>query len=145
MDWSRYQTYESLILRIGLGMTLLFWGYEKLTVSKLAEAYPKDYGPFMIMDVNLFLTLAGILQIILALMMIVGLFTRLTAAVLFLMALVTILIPGALILRDIPHFAYAFAAGGGALALLIKGGGPHSMDEGLTRAMRGPKLSRVRR
>ena len=137
MDGLRYQAYESLILRIGLGFTLLFWGYEKLTVSKLAEAYPMGYGPFMIMDVNLFLTLMGIFQIILAVMMIVGLFTRLTAAVLFLMALVTILVPGAIILRDIPHFAYAFAAAGGALALLIKGGGPHSIDEGLTRAMRG--------
>jgi uncharacterized membrane protein YphA (DoxX/SURF4 family) len=137
MDWSRYETYEPLILRIGLGFTLLFWGYEKLTVPKLAEAYPQDYGPFMIMDVNLFLTLAGIIQMILAAMMIVGLFTRLTAAVLALMALVTILIPGAIILRDLPHFAYAFAAAGGAMVLLIKGGGPHSIDEGLGRAMRG--------
>ena len=136
MEWSRYQVYESLILRIGLGVTLLFWWYEKLAVPKLAEAYPKDYGPFMVMDVNLFLTLAGILQIILAVMMIVGLFTRLTAALLALFALVTILIPGAIILRDIPHFAYAFAAAGGALVLMIKGGGPHSVDEGLTRAKR---------
>ena len=137
MDWLRYQAYESLILRIGLGFTLLFWGYEKLTVPKLAEAYPIGYGPFMIMDVKFFLIVLGVIQVVLAAMMIVGLFTRLTAAVLFLMALVTILVPGAIILRDIPHFAYAFAAAGGALALLIKGGGPKSIDEGLTRAMRG--------
>lgn len=137
MDGSRYQVYESLILRVGLGVTLLFWGYEKWTVPKLVEAYPKDYGPFMIMDVNLFLTVVGTFQIILAVMMIVGLLTRLTAALLALMALVTILIPGAIILRDIPHFAYAFATAGGALVLLIKGGGPYSMDEGLKKTLRG--------
>jgi uncharacterized membrane protein YphA (DoxX/SURF4 family) len=135
MDLSRYRPYESLILRAGLGFTMLFWGYEKLTVSKLAEAYSKDYGPFMIMDVKLFLILVGIIQIILAVMMIMGLFTRLTAGVLALMALVTILVPGAVILRDVPHFAYAFAAAGGALVLVIKGGGPYSLDEGLARTM----------
>ncbi len=137
MDLSRYRPYESLILRAGLGLTMLSWGYEKLTVSKLAEAYSKDYGPFMIMEIDLFLTLAGIIQIILAVMMILGLLTRFTAGVLALMALVTILIPGAVILRDVPHFAYAFATAGGALVLVIKGGGPYSLDEGLARTIWG--------
>jgi len=29
MDMKRFEPYESLILRIFLGITLVFWGYEK--------------------------------------------------------------------------------------------------------------------
>ena len=43
MDFSRYERYESLILRIFLGLTLIFWGYEKLALPKLADTYVKDY------------------------------------------------------------------------------------------------------
>ncbi|NER28259.1 MAG: hypothetical protein F6J89_11655 [Symploca sp. SIO1C4] len=39
MNWELYERYESLIWRIFLGLTLVFWGYEKLTVPKLASSY----------------------------------------------------------------------------------------------------------
>src|SRR5574341_572122 len=128
MNFKRYEVYESLILRIFLGMTLIFWGYEKLTVSKLAEMYPKDYGPFMLMDVGTFLTFFGIVQPLLGLAMILGWYTRVSAALLALMAIITIIVPGMIIDHDVPHFAYAFATAGGALALLIRGGGAYSLD-----------------
>jgi len=128
MDFKRYEPYEGLILRIFLGVTLIFWGYEKLTVPKLAEMYPKDYGRFMLMDVGTFLTFFGIMQPLLGLAMILGWYTRVSAALLALMAIITIIIPGMIIEYDIPHFAYAFATTGGALALLIRGGGAYSLD-----------------
>ena len=128
MDFSRYERYESLILRIFLGLTLIFWGYEKLTLPKLAETYVKDYQGFMFIDVKLFLLLFGIVQILLGVAMIIGFYTRLASALLALMALVTIIIPGMIIIKDVPHFAYAFATAGGALALLIRGSGFYSWD-----------------
>ncbi len=49
------------------------------------------------------------------------------------MAIITIIIPGMIIIRDVPHFAYAFAMAGGSLVLLIKGGGRYSLDKGFYR------------
>lgn len=128
MGFKRYEVYERLILRIFLGLTLIFWGYEKLTVTKLTEIYPKDYGPFLFVDVGTFLTFFGIVQPLLGVAMIAGWYTRVSAALLALMAIFTILIPGMIIIRDVPHFAYAFATAGGALSLMIRGGGAYSLD-----------------
>ncbi|MBE9115968.1 DoxX family protein [Lusitaniella coriacea LEGE 07157] len=128
IDFKRYERYESLILRVFLGLTLIFWGYEKLVLPKLATTYVKDYQSFLFVDVKFFLTIAGIVQIILGAMMIVGFYSRISAALLALMAIITIIIPGMIIIRDVPHFAYAFATAGGAIALLIRGSGAYSMD-----------------
>lgn len=132
-DFKRYEPYESLLLRVLLGLTLIFWGYEKWTVPKLAQGYSKDYGPFMLMDVGTFLSIFGLLQIVLGIDLILGLYTRLSAALLALMRIITIFIPGVSIIRDVPHFAYAFATVGGALALLIQGGGAYSLDRRVSR------------
>ncbi|MHA2010636.1 MAG: DoxX family protein [Candidatus Hodarchaeales archaeon] len=129
MDLNAYSKYEALILRIFLGLTLIFWGYEKLTVVKLGPMYLKEYGKFMILNVESFLRLAGWLQIILGVTIILGLLTRVSSAILALMALITIIIPGAIVMKDIPHFAYAFATAGGAIVLFLKGGGAYSLDE----------------
>lgn len=128
MDFKRYEPYESLTLRIFLGLTLILWGYEKLTVSGLAEMYPKDYGLFMFLDVGTFLKFFGIVQPLLGVAMILGWYTRVSAALLALMGIITIIIPGIVIDHNVPHFAYAFATTGGALALLIRGGGAYSLD-----------------
>lgn len=133
MDFEHYEPYENLILRIFLGLTLLFWGYEKLTVPKLADTYLKDYGPFMFVDVDTFLTFFGVVQPLLGIAMILGFYTRVSAALLALMAVITIIIPGMIVLRDVPHFAYAFATAGGALALFIRGGGAYSLDAKMER------------
>ncbi len=128
MDFSSYEPYESLILRVFLGLTMIFWGYEKLALPKLADTYIKDYQGFMLIDVKLFLVIFGIAQIILGVMMIVGFYTRISAVFLALMAIITIIIPGMIIIKDVPHFAYAFATAGGAIALLIRGSGAYSVD-----------------
>ncbi|MBI1823604.1 MAG: DoxX family protein [Nitrospirae bacterium] len=128
MDFKKYEPYESLVLRIFLGLTLIFWGYEKLTVSKLAEIYPMDYGTFMIVDVKTFLVFFGVVQPLLGLTMIAGWYTRVSAALLAVMAIMTIIIPGILIDHNVPHFVYAFATAGGAVALLIRGGSTYSID-----------------
>ena len=128
MDMKRFEPYESLILRIFLGITLVFWGYEKLTVAKLANSYPMDYGAlFNMVDVGLYLKFFGILQIAMGLVMMMGYLTRTTSGALALMAIITIIVPGMIILKDVPHFAYAFATVGGALALFIRGPGKYRL------------------
>lgn len=133
MNWRRYERYENLILRIFLGLTLIFWGYEKLVLPKLVNTYVKDYQSFMFIDTKTFLVIAGIAQIILGMMMIIGFYTRIAATMLALMAIITIIIPGMIIMKDVPHFAYAFATAGGAIALLIRGSGAYSLDAKLWR------------
>ena len=129
MDFQKYEPYRALILRLFLGLTVLFWGYEKLTLEKLTGSYMMDYEAFMVIDVNQFLMLAGWGQVLMGALLIIGLLTRLNAAILTFMGIITILIPGFLIIKDVPHFAYAFALTGAALALLIEGGGKQSLDQ----------------
>jgi uncharacterized membrane protein YphA (DoxX/SURF4 family) len=129
MDFKRADQYKPLILRIFLALTVIFWGYEKLTLEKLVKSYTMDYEQLMFMDVNMFLDIAGWLQIILGTLLILGLLTRANAFVVAIMGMVTILVPGVIIMKDVPHFAYAFALTGAALALLIEGGGEYSVDK----------------
>jgi uncharacterized membrane protein YphA (DoxX/SURF4 family) len=129
MDFKRADQYKPLILRIFLALTVIFWGYEKLTLEKLVKSYTMDYEQLMFLDVNMFLDIAGWLQIILGFLLILGLLTRANAFVVAIMGMVTILVPGVIIMKDVPHFAYAFALTGAALALLIEGGGEYSVDK----------------
>jgi len=108
---------------------VLFWGYEKLTLEKLVGSYSMDYQRFMFIDVNAFLNFGGWLQLIMGVLLIAGVFTRFNAVALALMGIVTIIIPGMIVMKDVPHFAYAFALTGGALVLLIRGGGKYSFDK----------------
>ena len=120
--------YNGLILRVFLGLTVLFWGYEKLVVEKLINSYTVDYGGFMLLDVETFLQLAGWGQIIMGICLTVGLFIRIQAAIGIMMGLVTITVPGFIVMRDVPHFAYAFAFTGGALVMFLEGSSPFSLD-----------------
>ena len=128
---NNYIKYRGLILRIFIGLTVLFWGYEKLVVEKLIQSYSIDYGVFMLIDVRTFLQLAGLGQIVMGICLIMGLLTRLQAAIAVMMGLVTIIIPGMIILKDVPHFAYAFAFTGGALVLFLEGSSVFSVDHWL--------------
>jgi len=121
--------YNGLILRVFIGLTVLFWGYEKLVVKKLSNAYTMDYGGFMAIDVHTFLQFAGWGQIIMAICLITGLLIRLQAAIAVMMDLVTIIVPGLIIMQDVPHFAYAFAFTGGSLVMFIEGSSPFSIDQ----------------
>jgi uncharacterized membrane protein YphA (DoxX/SURF4 family) len=123
--------YNSLILRVFLGLTVLFWGYEKLVVEKLTKSYTMDYEGFMLVDVQTFLQFAGWGQIIMGICLILGLLTRIQAAIAIMMGLVTILVPGLIIMQDVPHFAYAFAFTGGALAMFLEGSSFFSLDHWL--------------
>lgn len=128
MKTTDLKKYNDLILRFFFGLTVLFWGYEKLMVEKLTAAYTLDYGKFMLVDVQAFLQVAGWAQIIMGVCLMIGLLTRIQAAIGFIMGLVTIVIPGFIILQDVPHFAYAFAFTGGSLVLLLNGSDEFSLD-----------------
>jgi uncharacterized membrane protein YphA (DoxX/SURF4 family) len=82
---------------------------------------------------NTFLTVAGWLQILIALILILGIFTRFGALLVALMGLITIIIPGFIVLKDVPHFAYAFALTGAALTLMIERGAGLSVDQYIQR------------
>ena len=131
--------YNGLILRVFIGLTVLFWGYEKLVVEKLPKAYTMDYGAFIPIDVQTFLQFAGWGQIIMGICLIMGLLTRMQAAIAIMMGLVTIIVPGLIIMQDVPHFAYAFAFTGGSLVLFLEGNSPFSLDHWL----RNKKLNRL--
>ena len=124
--------YKSLILRMFLGFTVLFWGYEKLRLEKLVSAYAMDYANFMVLDVNVFLNTVGWIQILMGLSLFAGLLTRLNAILLTLMGIITIVIPGMVVMKDVPHFAYAFALTGASMTLLIEGSGTYSLDRYLS-------------
>jgi uncharacterized membrane protein YphA (DoxX/SURF4 family) len=131
MQFESWQKYKAVLLRVFLGLTVMMWGYEKLTLEKLQKSYSMDYGFFLFFDVNVFLTIAGVVQIVIGLLLIIGAATRINALLVALMGLITIIIPGFIIMRDVPHFAYAFALTGGALTLLIEGSGDYSVDKKL--------------
>jgi hypothetical protein len=44
--------YNTLILRIFIGLTVLFWGFEKLVTEELSKVYTMDYGGFMPIEVQ---------------------------------------------------------------------------------------------
>ena len=50
------------------------------------------------------------------------------AAIAIMMGLVTIIVPGLIIMQNVPHFAYAFAFTGASLALFLEGSSPFSLD-----------------
>ncbi len=131
MQFANYEIYRAPILRIFLGFTVLFWGYEKITLETLANEYSMNYGPFMFIDVNLFLNVVGWLQVLMGILLFLGLLTRLNAAIMVLMGLTTIIVPGLIVMNAVPHFAYAFALTGAALALLIEGAGRYGLDQKL--------------
>jgi uncharacterized membrane protein YphA (DoxX/SURF4 family) len=131
METNDNARYNGLILRVFIGLTVLFWGYEKLAVEKLSNAYTMDYGGFMVIDVQTFLQFAGWGQIIMGVCFTMGLLTRLQAAIAVMMGLVTITVPGLIIMQDVPRFAYAFAFSGGSIVLLLGGPGHFSLDQWL--------------
>jgi uncharacterized membrane protein YphA (DoxX/SURF4 family) len=100
-------------------------------VEKLATSYAVDYGGFMLVDVQTFLQFAGWRQIIMGICSILGRLTRMQAAIAIIMGLATIIVPGLIIMQDVPHFAYAFAFTGGALVMFLEGSIPFSLDHWL--------------
>ena len=68
------------------------------------------------------------MQVLMGLLLFAGLLTRFNAVLLALMGLTTIIIPGLVVMKDVPHFAYAFALTGASITLLIEGSGKYSMD-----------------
>ena len=132
MKLRKFDKLKSLILRFFLGFTVLFWGYEKLSLDKLVNSYTMDYQNFMFVDVNVFLNTAGWIQVLMGLFLFTGLLTRINAVLLVLMGLTTIIIPGLVVMKDVPHFAYAFALTGASITLLIEGSGRYSLDRHLS-------------
>jgi putative oxidoreductase len=129
MDYEACRKYEPLILRIFLGLTLLLLGYQKFTIENLADTFENLYGSLMVINAESFVTVLGVVQVVLGLAIILGLYTRVAAALLALMAVVTIILTCVLFFRHGAEFAYAFAVAGGAAVLFIEGSGAWSLDE----------------
>ncbi len=129
MDYEAYRKYEPLILRVALGLCLLFLAYQKFTIENLAEMFENLYGSLLVVDAGSFVVLLGIVQLVLGLALILGLYTRAAAGVLAVMAAFVIIASCVLWLKHGSSFAYAFAILGGSVVLLIEGSGAYSLDE----------------
>ena len=124
----RYESYENLILRLFLGIPLLLWAIQKLTMPSMADVYVKDFQQLIFINPYTFLIVAGVIQVILAAMLIFGIYTRIPAAALIFIGLITFIVPGFITIGNIYKFAYGIVIAGGGLSLLIRGGGAYSWD-----------------
>jgi uncharacterized membrane protein YphA (DoxX/SURF4 family) len=124
MDYEAYRKYEPLILRVALGLCLLFLAYQKFTTENLADTFENLYG-----TPGSFVALLGVVQLVLGLAIILGLYTRVAAGVVAVMAAFVIVASCVLWLKHGSSFAYAFAVLGGAVVLFIQGSGAYSLDE----------------
>lgn len=128
MDWQRYARYENLILRLFVGVPLILWGVQKMTVPAMAEVYVKDFQSLIFIDPHTFLIIGGILQVILGVAMICGFYTRYIAAFFVWMGLMTFIVPGFFTIGNPYKFTYGLVMAGCGLSLLLRGADAPSMD-----------------
>ena len=72
--------YNSLVLRVGLGLVLLWFGISEVINPVSMQGYiPSWFRAILFFNVNTFIFLNGVIEILLAVLLILGLFTRLVA------------------------------------------------------------------
>lgn len=127
-----YRQYAPTLLRLGLGANFAFLGvYEKLANPGLALQAVEKYQLTQVVPVNpgLWVVGAGLAEFAVGALLVLGLFTRGTAAVGFLMLTLTLFgLPDDPVLAHVTLF-------GMTSALFVTGGGPWSLDDRLTRTI----------
>lgn len=136
-----YRQYAPTMLRLGLGANFAFLGvYEKLANPGLAlQAVAKyDLTHVVPVDPGLWVIGAGLTEFAVGALLVLGLFTRGTAAVGFLMLTLTLFgLPDDPVLAHVTLF-------GMTSALFVTGSGPWSLDERLSEmfeAIRRPSVA----
>lgn len=136
VEWFRarfdpYRQYAPTVMRVGLGANFAFLGvYEKLANPGLALEVVEKYQLTQVVPVDpgLWVVGAGLTELAVGVLLVLGLFTRTTAAVGFLMLTMTLF--G---LADDPVLAHVTLFGMTS-ALFVTGAGPWSLDERLEAA-----------
>lgn len=128
-----YRQYAPTVLRLGLGLNFAFLGiYEKLANPGLALQAVEKYELTQVVPVDpgLWVVGAGLTEFAVGALLVLGLFTRGTAAVGFLMLTLTLFgLPDDPVLAHVTLF-------GMTSALFVTGAGPWSLDERLTDTIR---------
>lgn len=118
-----FEEYSSLLLRLGLGSTFLYFGiYEKLLRPELTRAVFENLNVAVPIPLGLFITLFGILEVIIGAVLITGFYTR-TASIIAALMLGTIILQ--LGFLAVPRDPALFAI---ALSLILTGSKVLSLD-----------------
>ncbi len=81
MDWDQYSKYAPLLVRVGLGLVLTWFGIDALTNPGVwAALVPKFVLSLSHLSADQFMFVNGIAEVILGILLLVGLWTRLIAA-----------------------------------------------------------------
>lgn len=118
-----FEEYSSLLLRFGLGSTFLYFGiYEKILKPELTRAVFENLNVTIPIPLGLFITMFGILEVIIGSALILGFYTRIAAILAALMIGTIVLQLGFLAVpRDPALFAIA-------LSLILTGSSIFSLD-----------------
>ena len=134
-----YRQYAPTVMRLGLGLNFAFLGvYEKLANPGLALQVVDKYDLTQVVPVDpgLWVVGAGLTEFAVGTFLVVGLFTRGTAAVGFLMLTLTLFgLPDDPVLAHVTLF-------GMTSALFVTGAGPWSIDERLGTTMQTARARR---
>lgn len=118
------EKHSSLILRIGLGMSFLFLGVNKIAKPEIWVGWiPLQLKP-LIPDVNQFLVFNGVMEVVAAFMLIFGIYTKVASVAVSAFLLAILLFFGAddITSRDIGLLAMA-------ITIVVLGPGELSVDE----------------
>jgi len=133
-----YEQYAPTVLRLGVGFNFALLGFwNKLANPGLALAVVEKYDLTAVVPVDpgLWVVGAGLTELAVGVLLFVGLFTRATAAVAFVVLTTTLFgLPDDPVLAHITLF-------GLSSALFVTGGGPLSLDERLAAAVEASPLT----
>ena len=109
-------------------LDLFMWGFQKITTPAMDAVYVKDFQSLIFLDPRLFLIISGVCQIIMALGLIAGIYTRYIAAIYVFMGLMTFVVPGFFTIGNPYKFTYGLVMAGAGLSLMLTGAGFPSWD-----------------
>ena len=116
--------YTQLILRIGLGVVFFWFGVDKfLNPVFWASFVPQYINSILPISMNLFIYLQGIIEAIIGLFIIIGLFTRISS---FLAAIILVVIIISLGFNDVTVRDFGLLSI--AIYLIFTGAGSLSLD-----------------
>ena len=124
MDLDRYAKYAPFMVRLGLGGVLIWFGVDALLNPGVWSALvPKWILSISHLSADTFMYLNGLIEIILGLLLLIGLWTRLIASLtaLLLLGIIFNLGYGDLAVRDVGLLL-------GAISLICSGPGGGSLD-----------------
>lgn len=118
----RYQSYAPLLIRVGLGLVFVYFGIDKFLRPEVWEGWIPPFIKASVPSAT-FLTMSGVIEIVLGTMLIVGLLTRYAALLVafFLVGVLATFGADDITGRDVGLL-------GAALSLVLTGSGEKSLD-----------------